>query len=298
MRRQIIVVFFSLLTALGLLPGTAWGADRGALFKVSGHGHTMYLFGTMHVGQPGFYPLEPRITQAVSSASTLALEIDPDEDAAAMAQALSAYGMKDPAGEAEELSAPLKARVNKALAKAGLDQQMVSKFKPWLVATVLAVAEYTSQGYRADLSVDSHLAKLARSSHVRIIGLETPKSQMSLFNRLSGPQQIKFLEESLDLADSGKMGDEVKQIVETWRTADKAGFNAVAARVENDRTVSGRFLKNVLIDERNVTLADKLVDLLKRQNHSVGAIGVLHLIGSNSVPELMQARGLSVERVY
>src|SRR3954462_10431092 len=68
MRRQIIVVFVSLFW-LALSP--AWGADRGALFKVEGSGHTMYLFGTIHVGQPGFYPLEPRIVAAVSGASKL-----------------------------------------------------------------------------------------------------------------------------------------------------------------------------------------------------------------------------------
>jgi uncharacterized protein YbaP (TraB family) len=54
----------------------------------------------------------------------------------------------------------------------------------------------------------------------------------------------------------------------------------------------------VLLDERNVTLAAKLGELLKRQNHSVAAIGVLHLIGSNSVPSLMAAKGMTVERVY
>ena len=295
MRRHIIVVFCALFWAV--LP-SAWSADRGALFKVTGSGHTMYLFGTMHVGQPGFYPLEPRIAQAVASASTLALEIDPGEDPATITQALNAYGMKEPGKEGEEMGLALKSRVDKALGKAGLNPQVVSRFKPWLVATVLAMAEYTSQGYRSDLSVDGHLAELARKSHVRIIGLETAKSQMSLFDRLSHTQQLSFLEESLDLAESGKQGEEVRQIVDAWRTADIAAFNAIATRTENDKSVSGRFLKAVLLDERNVTLAAKLGELLKRQNHSVAAIGVLHLIGSNSVPSLMAAKGMTVERVY
>ena len=79
MRRQIIVILLSLFCFA--LP-SAWGADRGALFKVSANGHTMYLFGTMHVGVPEFYPLEPRIAQAVAGASTLALEIDAGRDPA------------------------------------------------------------------------------------------------------------------------------------------------------------------------------------------------------------------------
>ncbi len=296
MRRQIIVVFFSLLTTL-FAPAVS-AANQGALFKVSGHGHTMYLFGTMHVGHKDFFPLESRISQAVSSASTLALEIDPGEDPAVAQTALSAYGMKDPSSESEDLSPALKERLNKALTKAGVDQQIGSRFKPWLLATVLAVAEYTSQGYRPDLAVDAHLAQLAKKSHVRIIGLETATSQMSIFGRMTDAQQMDFLTESLDAAESGKLRAEVRQIVDAWRTADKAAFRAIAERTENEKSVSARFLKKVMIDERNVTMAAKLVDLLKKQNHSVAGIGLLHLIGTNSVPDLMQARGLTVERVY
>ena len=59
-----------------------------------------------------------------------------------------------------------------------------------------------------------------------------------------------------------------------------------------------RLVDHVLLDERNVDIADKLAALLKRQNNSVAAIGVLHLVGDKSVPALLGERGLSVERVY
>ena len=295
MRRQIIVVFLSLLC---LAAGAAFGADRGALFKVSGSGHTMYLFGTMHVGQPGFYPLEPRIADAVKNASTLALEIDPTDDPAAVAGALQAYGVAAPGTGIEQMTPTLKARLDKALAKAGIEPAVVARFKPWLVATVLAMAEYASQGYRADLSVDAHLAQLAHASKVPVIALESAASQMGLFSRLSGPEQLRFLEETIDLIESGKQDAEVRQIVEAWRTADKAAFDAIAERTASDTSVSGKFVKTVLLDERNVVIADKLAGLLQRADHSVAAIGVLHLVGSKSVPALMKARGLTVERVY
>ena len=295
MRRQIIVVFLSLFW---LILAPAFGADRGALFKVAANGHTMYLFGTMHVGQPGFYPLEARIAAAVAGASTLALEIDPAGDPATMAQALQAYGMAAPGAATDEMTPVLRARLGRALGKAGIDSTAVSRFKPWLVATMLAMAEYASQGYRADLSVDAHLAQLARKSGVPVIALESPSSQMSLFNRLSNAEQLRFLEESIDLLESGKQKAEVQQIADAWRSADQRSLDQIAERAASDTSVSGRFVKKVLLDERNVALADKLVVLLKQKDKSVAAIGVLHLIGSNSVPALLSARGVNVERVY
>lgn len=295
MQRQIIVFFLSLFW---MLAGPAFGADRGALFKVTGNGHSMYLFGTMHVGQPGFYPLEPRIAGAVAGASTLALEIDPLADPAAMAGALRAYGMATPGASIDKLSPALRNRLNKALAKAGMEASSVAPLKPWLIATVLAIAEYAAQGYRAELSVDSHLAQLAKANKVPIVALETPASQMGLFNRLSEAEQMQFLEESIAMIETGKQNSEVRQIVEAWRTADKGAFDAIARRAETDVSVSGKFVKTVLLDERNVAIADKLASLLQRLDRSVAAIGVLHLVGNNSVPALMQQRGLTVERVY
>lgn len=295
MRRQIITVFLSVLC---LLAGPAWGADRGALFKVAAYGHTMYLFGTMHVGQPGFYPLEPRIADAVSRASTLALEIDPGQDPAAIAQAMQVHGMRGAGDTAPALSPTLRKRLDKVIARAGVDGDAVSRLKPWLLATVLAMAEYSSQGYRADLSVDSHLAQLARAAKVPIVALETPASQMSLFSRLSDEEQLRFLEDSVAMIESGKQSEEVKGIVDAWRTADRQGFDRIAERTANDTSVAGRFVKQVLLDERNVIMADKLARMLERSDNMVAAVGVLHLIGNTSVPALLSARGLKVERVY
>ncbi len=295
MRRQIIVVFLSLFW---MLAGPAFGADRGALFKVTGNGHSMYLFGTMHVGQPGFYPLEPRIAAAVAGATVLALEIDPLAEQSAMAGALLTYGMATPGASIDKLAPAVRKRLDKALAKAGIDTASVAQYKPWLVATVLAIAEYAAQGYRAELAVDSHLAQLAKASKVPIIALETPGSQMALFNRLSDAEQMLFLEESIGMIESGKQVTEVRQIVEAWRTADQGAFDAIALRTENDVSVSGKFVKKVLLDERNVAIADKLAGLVQRLDRSVAAIGVLHLLGSKSVPALLKERGLTVERVY
>lgn len=295
MQRQIIVFFLGLLV-LAFSP--AWAADRGALFKVAGKGHTMYLFGTMHVGQPGFYPLEPRIAAAVAGASTLALEIDPLADPATLTLAMQAHGMHAGPGMETPMPPALRARLARALTRAGIDPDAVSRLKPWLTATVLAMAEYGAQGYRTDLSVDMHLAQLAKAGKVRILALETASSQMSLFSRLSDADQLRFMEESIALIETGRQGTEIRQIVDAWRTADQRAFDDIAERLEKDATVSGKFVKNILLDERNVGIADKLVQLLEREDKSVAAVGVLHLIGSKSVPALLSERGLSVERVY
>ena len=87
-------------------------------------------------------------------------------------------------------------------------------------------------------------------------------------------------------------------MVDAWRNADRGALDALAERAQNDTSLAGRFVQQVLLDGRNGALADKLLQLLARENNTVAAIGVLHLLGKQSVPALMQAKGVTVERIY
>ena len=144
MRRQIIVILLFLFYFA--LP-SAWGADRGALFKVSANGHTMHLYGTMHVGVPEFYPLEPRIAQAVAGASVLALEIDAGRDPAGMAKAVGQHGLNAPGTSLyQSMTQQLKQRLEKVLGRARIEPAAVTTFRPWLVATMLALVGMRTNG--------------------------------------------------------------------------------------------------------------------------------------------------------
>jgi uncharacterized protein YbaP (TraB family) len=286
------VVFLSLFW---LVFAQASATDRGALFKVSGKGHTMYLFGTMHVGLAEFYPLEPRIAQAVANAPTLALELDPGIGPQAAAAALMAHGL---ASAGSTMPPALAARLGTALGKVGIDPAAVARFKPWLIAMLISMNEYNAQGYRADLAVDSHLAALARAGKVKVVELESLDAQLALFDRLTEAEQLRYLEDCIVLIETGKQRAEVREVTEAWRTADKRALDAIAERAENDTTWTGKFVQQVLLDGRNGAIADKLLLLLEREDKAVAAIGVLHLLGNNSVPMLMRARGVTVERVY
>ncbi|WP_426114184.1 TraB/GumN family protein [Massilia sp. PWRC2] len=291
---QIIVGWCGLLLAL-LFSSAAGATERGALFKVSGHGHTVYLFGTMHVGQADFYPFEPRLAALLAAAPTLALEIDPGLPPEVAARALQKYALAQPAAATPPA---LAARLSSVLAQAGIDEHSMAPYKPWLIAIALSVGEYTRQGYDTALAVDSQLAALARAQHVKVIELESLDTQLALFDSLPVATQWAFLEQTISEIESGTQGVQARQIALAWASADRAALEAIAARFDTDSTVSGRFMRDVLLDGRNGGLTDAIVALLGREDNSVAAIGVLHLVGPRSVPALMRARGLTVEQVY
>ena len=298
--RRFFRTFPVLLLSLLLLatPG-AHATDRGALFRLTQGRHVMYLFGTLHVGLPAFYPLEDRLTGALAQSSTLALELDPGQPRADLQDALRTYGMLAPGNPAYDgLPPQQKRRLDRLLQQGGLDATSMLSFKPVLLATMLALAEYTRQGYRSDLSSDAWLAGEARRRHVRVLALESLGSQLALLDRLPAPDRWRFLDEMMDTIESGAQRTEAHEVVRAWSTADRDALDRIAEQCETDRSVSGRFVTQVLLKERNVGLADRLLQLLRAEDRTVAAIGVMHLLGTGSVPALLEQSGATIERIY
>jgi uncharacterized protein YbaP (TraB family) len=298
LRRPIIVAFLGLfLMAFGAL-----GAERGALFKVTGigkdRGNTLYLYGTIHAGKPGYYPLEPRIGKALAGASTLALEVDAARDPDAVAAAFREHGLFAAGSPAyAALPGERRRRLEAALTRQGVDPAAVVRMKPWMLATMLALADLAKLGYDPALGVDAHLAGLARGK-TRIAELESVQYQAALLDRLPIGTQWSLLEETLEHMASGRQLRETRALFDAWEHADIKALDAIAERVASDDSISGKFMREVVLEERNGPMADKLAALLAREDNTVAAVGLLHLLGKRGVPELLRQRGLHVERVY
>ena len=295
MRRPIIVMFLSLF----LMACQAFAAERGALFKATHGAHTLYLYGTMHAGRADFYPLEPRIRAALAAAPTLALEIDAARDPAAMLAAFQRHGMFA-AGSPGMAGLPpdRRLRIETGLKAQGVDPAAVAQLKPWMVVTMLALLDMGKLGYDPAFGVDDHLAQLARNTRTRIAELESVDYQAALMNRLPLDEQWRLLEETLEHMASGRALREGREIVEAYERADGAALDRIARRIEGDDTLGGTFMRDVMLKERNGPMADKVASLLARENNAVVAVGLLHLLGNNGVPELLRQRGIRVERVY
>lgn len=294
-RPSIIVVFLSLF----LLAFQALAAERGALFKATDKGKTLYLYGTMHVGRADFYPLEPRIRAAMAAAPTLVLEIDMKGKPADVAAAVQQHGMFAPGSPGYAGLAPeRRARIEGALRKQGIDPAAVAQFKPWMLMTMLAVFDTVKLGYDPTLGVDDHLATLARSGKTRVAELETMQYQAALLNRLPDEEQWRLLEETLENMASGRQLRETREMLEAYERADRKAQDGLMQRVESDDSLTGKFMRDILLDERNGPMADKVASLLARENNAVVAVGLLHLLGQRGLPELLRKRGIKVERIY
>lgn len=295
-----LLLWFGMPVQAGEQLATGNIPNRGALFKLEQGGHTAYLFGTIHVGAADFYPLEPRVTEALRQASVLALEIDPLGDQAAIARAVRDHGMARNGRGAvvEELSPAYRPRLQQLLRRYAIAPETVAPMKPWMVASLLTISEFVALGYDPALAVDAWLSRQAKAHQVRVVELESVAGQMMLFNRMSNADQARFLEEGIAAIEDEEQAKQAREIVDAWRNADQAGLDALARKAAEDDTFSGQFVQRVLLDQRNPGLAAGIASLLARERHSFAAIGILHLVGKGNVPELLRKRGITVQRIY
>jgi uncharacterized protein YbaP (TraB family) len=294
MRRPIIVIFLGLF----LMACQALAAERGALFKVTDAQHTLYLYGTIHAGKADYYPLEPRIGGALAAAPTLVLEVDVTADPAKMGAAFAEHAMFAAGSPGYAgLPAARRTRIEAALVKQGVDPAAVARLKPAMLVMMLALGDVAKLGYDPALGVDLHLAGLARGK-ARIAELESAQYQAALLDRLPLAMQWDLLEETLANMASGRQLREARDMFAAWERADRQAQDAIARRIETDDSLAGKFMREVMLGERNGPMADKLAALLARENNAVAAVGLLHLLGKRGIPELLKQRGLQVERLY
>jgi uncharacterized protein YbaP (TraB family) len=87
-------------------------------------------------------------------------------------------------------------------------------------------------------------------------------------------------------------------LITRWRDGDVDGMAAMLAELTSDDTFTGKFVQRALLDERNPGLADGITRLANATPHAFVGIGMLHLVGKNSVLAILRQRGYTVSRVY
>jgi uncharacterized protein YbaP (TraB family) len=272
--------------------------NRGVLYRVSHRGNTSYLFGTVHVGQTAFYPLEPQVTRALSAADRLVLEVD-IRDMATVQQAILRHGVY-PGGQTvvQHLSAASLEKLKQALQVTGIPFDNVARMKPWMIANLLIVQAMARAGYPAEEGLELYFLSVAKKENKAVQALESADYQLSLFNGLSDAQQEIYLQENLTQLADGSTLRKGLALIRAWQHADSKALEAAVLEMQNEKSTSAKFLQRVLLDERNPNMANKIETLLKKDSKSFVAVGTLHLIGSKGIPALLQQRGYKVEKLY
>ncbi|MDH5641250.1 MAG: TraB/GumN family protein [Nitrospira sp.] len=268
---------------------------RGILFEVAGSKGKAYLFGTIHVGKPEYYPLDKMTTSAMASSKVLAVEADVLNQQHA-AQVVFERAMYQPPESLDQVVKPeVLSQVTPLLDRFQLPQQQAWLMKPWMLAMTLTLLDGQQAGYDPGYGVDLFLLGMAQGMKKPVVELESLESQFALFDGFSLEEQQMFLEEAVKGIESGESKAQLSALADAWASADRTKLTAALKMELEQQTPLLRKLYEKLLTQRNLAMADKVERLLQSGDQSFVAVGTFHLLGEDSVVALLAKRGYKIK---
>jgi uncharacterized protein YbaP (TraB family) len=261
---------------------------------------TIYVLGTLHVGDPADYPaaqpFRAQILAALAASPTLALELSPDELLVSQDD-VSKYGVCRRDCLPGLLPEPLWHKLAMRLRGNPAALDAIKKMRPWLASLVVETYDSLSAGLQTEYGTEAQLQNVYLKTRGKIVGLETLPQQMHAFTGLSLAQQREMLAQDLVQTAAQNVAD-VRALHRLWRVGDADAIAAwQAAKSENlarDKRVSDA-IDNRIVYERNRRFVARMLQIAAPNKPLFVAIGALHLGGPKGVLQLLRQRGFVVE---
>jgi len=266
-------------------------AEGGILWSVRGRHNTVYLLGSVHFLNPS-EPLPAAVDRAYADADALVMELDMDDLDPFEAQKVTLeLGTLPPGESLQELLDPAAYELVATKAReAGLQPATLNRFQPWLAGLTLVQLHLMRMGLDPNSGVEQRLAARAVNDGKEVRGLEDVRDQLGLLAALPLERQREFLIYSVE--DSERTVQEVDDLLGAWRRGDA---ERLAEILEEGFEQYPDLYRPLTVERNRRWLADIEALLGERRNYLV-VVGALHLVGEESVVDLLERRGYRVVR--
>ncbi|MEX2579515.1 MAG: TraB/GumN family protein [Verrucomicrobiales bacterium] len=264
-----------------------------SIWKVSDEDSSVYLAGSVHLLREKDMPIPPIFDEVYAVSDELIFEID----MAAMTDPAIAVKMRAlgslPAGEnlGDRFSEETMTKLESYLSERNFPRGLFDRFTPGMVFLTLSSIEATRNGARPDLGLESQFYLKSEEDGKPSRGLETPEYQMSRFDEIDPENLEALVNESLDDIDQAE--ESLDEIISAWKTGDGEKI----AELILEEMASGSPLREVLLTERNKNWIPIIEESLAGSDTVLFIVGAAHLVGEDSVVELLQKKGHEVSQL-
>lgn len=266
---------------------------RFLMWKAVSPTTTVFLVGSIHVGDKTMYPLPAEVESAFAAAKVLTVEINiKNVDQMKAMQLIQQNGMYSGDDSlSKHISKETSALLDAFCSKHGLPRAGVEQLKPWVVAVTVAALSWKEAGEDPSLGIDMHFLDESKPPQ-RIDELESMESQLNLFVNATEEEQQALLASTL------KQGDKMKEMIKRIQAAYLSGDPAALEKLMQEESDTGtKSLTKKLLDDRNITMAARLDEYLKNKEQVFVVVGAAHLVGEKGVAKLLRDKGYKVEQV-
>jgi uncharacterized protein len=262
------------------------------LWSLQGKANKVYLLGSMHLLKES-EKLPAAIDAAYADADALIMELDMDDlDVRQMQQAALELAVQPEGRTLQQQLGPKTYEQFVAKTRAlGVEPAMLDRFQPWFAAITLVQLQLMKLGFDPEAGVEKRLTRRAADDGKTIQGLETVREQLEIMARLPDKQQREFLLYSVE--DAERMATEVDELLASWRSGDAVAM----AKLLQEGFDEYPDLYRPLTVERNRKWLPQIEQLLDDREDYLVVVGALHLVGRQSVIDLLERKGYKVKQL-
>lgn len=259
------------------------------LWVVERDGKKLYLFGSLHLLPAQTKWTSEALDKARAASQVFVFEAPLSDGGAAMARFVEKAG-KLPAGKT--LSGVLPKKLHDDLQEAAWSVQyppkMLEPLRPWLAGVYVELYSYIKAGFSTYYGVDHVIEEQARSRGAEIGYLETVEEQLSNFSVMNRGAELAYLTAAVrGVLEEPHLPFE---LLNGWASGDTARL----AKLLDEGFAEVPQLRARLLVGRNQKWIPKLKAMLASDKTHFVTVGAGHLVGRDSVVEMLRARGYKV----
>jgi uncharacterized protein YbaP (TraB family) len=303
-----VVSLFSCATKGPEVP-TLTKFENQMLWKIEGSDHkgrlsTIYVLGTIHVGDERLYPLTTEVEDAFGYADKFYGEISSAGWDSLLLK--TSMRMNRAAIEAEMIKEELGygwydqlTEEQRALLVDKIGEATLSTIKdsmPWVTNNVLTSALSAETGYNSNYAYDMHFTEICKNLNIKLEGLDEVDTQLDVLSYGDYDFQLNMLIESINevLENSNVVKEEFVKLYEAYLTGDEnkiaaITYDEIKNEVAENPELEGYY--NALYLDRNTNWAETFSQLLYEGGSTFVFAGCGHFVGADSVFEIMKSKG-------
>lgn len=258
-------------------------------------GGAVFLLGSVHLGADDRELALP-LRVALDWARAQELVVDADPDALPDLERLEAvhrHGLLPPERTLRDVVSADTWTLLVAYLRAHREPlDVVSRMRPWLAAQRIAQIELAALGADPGSGVDGWFLRRAGVEEKAVAPLETLEEQMAAFGALPAPVEDALLRQILEQGHAFR--ETLQATLWAWEHGEEARLLELLLGAGDDPRLA-LFHGTVLVP-RNHRMAERLAVRAADGRARFVVLGAGHLIGPESLPELLRRHGFAVER--
>ena len=278
--------------ALALLALAVPASAAPAIWEVRDADSRIWLFGSFHLLPEDVVWRTPLFDKAFKQSDKVYFEADvsPQAQTELVAQTY-AMGFNLDGTLLSDMLAPAQVDALRAVAQdLGVPMPALLTMKPWLAANTLSVAVMTDMGYDTTRGVEVLLQTELPAERKGY--LETGKEQLDILAGAPEQEQIDML--IATTAEIGELPAVLTDMLDAWTEGTPEKF---AELFLADLAGYAETFVDRLIFDRNRRWVPALETMLANNEEAFVVVGTGHLVGGDSVVDLLEQAGYSIERL-